>query len=138
MPLRDYIVQNLWLKLFSLVLAMLIWFVIQANFTQTETRFPYLPSHVDTTRDFRRPVIVMTSAANRRLFQVEPTEVSVKVRGDAALVDKLAPEDVQVCVKLMDVTDPQGPFLVDVTVPRDVSVQSILPAHVMVKPLNSK
>ena len=38
MPLRPFIIENLWLKIFSLILAMLIWFAIQS--TQSDYRFP--------------------------------------------------------------------------------------------------
>lgn len=136
MAMRDLILNNFWWKVFSLVLATLIWYVI--NFSlQTETNASPTPLGNRAEKDLRCPVTVVTSAANRRDFTIHPTEVRVKVRGDRAALEKLSPEDVQVYVKLTDLEDPVGSFLLDVTAPRNVLIQQVSPAHVYVRSVNS-
>ena len=125
--------NNFWLKLFSLVLATLIWFVISSNFPSAETRLNLAPFHPGTTKDFRRPVVVMMPAKNVQPFQVDPTEVTVKVLGEQSVLDKLREDDIEVYVNLMNVQNPQGSFRVEVGAPREITIQQVWPAHVYVK-----
>ena len=125
--------HNFWLKLFSLVLATLIWFVISSNFPSAETRLNLAPFRPSTTKDFRRPVVVMMPAKNVQPFQVDPTEVTVKVLGEQTVLDKLREDDIEVYVNLMNVQNPQGSFRVEVGAPREITIQQVWPAHVYVK-----
>ncbi len=67
MSLRDFILNNFWQKIFSLVLAMLIWFAIDSNL-EKKTIFPHNPLRPTHTRDFRRPIKILTSANNTARF----------------------------------------------------------------------
>lgn len=125
--------NNFWLKLFSLVLATLIWFVISANFPSAETRLDIGPFRPNASKDFRRPVVVMMSANNVQPFRVDPTEVTVKVLGDQTVLDKLRPEEIDVYVNLLNAQNLQGSFRVEVSAPREVTIQQVWPAHVYVK-----
>jgi YbbR domain-containing protein len=130
--------SNFWLKLFSLVLATLIWSVINSNFPSAQTRLDIEPFHPGGSRDFRRPVVVMMPARNVQPFEVSPGEVTVKVLGEQSLLDKLRDDDIEVYVNLMNVQNPEGSFRVDVAVPRGVRIKELWPAHVFVKsPANS-
>src|SRR5688572_27163688 len=134
MPWRHTITNNLWLKIFSFVLATLIWFVIDANFHgPPQAKTPDNPLRPDATRNLQIPIVVITSADNRQVFQVDPTEVTVKVRGDANVVQNLTSKDIEVYVKLMNVQNPQGSFRVEINAPREITVQELWPAHVHVK-----
>src|SRR4051812_42724118 len=137
MHVHRYITENLWLKVFSLVLATLVWYVIHSNFQGTSARTVTNPFQPQTDKNFVRPIVLMTSANNRQAFQVDPTEVTVKVLGEPSILQKLRPEDIQVYVKLLDVQNPQGSFRVEVTAPREITIQQVWPAHVMVKPGNT-
>ena len=135
MYLPRKISNNFWLKLFSLVLATLIWFVISSNFPSAETRVDLGPFRPNAARDFRRPVVVMMSANNVQAFKVDPTEVSVKVLGEQSVIDKLRPEDIEVYVNLQNAQNlKEGSFRVEVAAPREITVQQVWPAHVYVKP----
>lgn len=135
MYIHRFISNNFWLKLFSLVLATLIWFVISSNFPSADTRLEIGPFRPNAARDFRRPVVVMLSANNVQAFRVDPTEVSVKVLGDQTVLDKLRPEDIEVLVNLQNAkTLQEGSFRVEVSAPREVTIQQVWPAHVYVKP----
>src|SRR5687768_12876643 len=125
--------NNFWLKLFSLVLATLLWFVISSNFPSAESRLNIAPLRPTGTKDFRRPVMVMMPAKNVQAFQVDPGEVTVKILGDQTIIDKLRESDIEVYVNLMNVQNPQGSFRVEVGAPREVVIQQVWPAHVYVK-----
>jgi YbbR-like protein len=125
--------NNFWLKLFSLVLATLIWFVISSNFRSAETPVNIAPFSPKGSKDFRRPVVVMMPAKNVQPFQVDPGEVTVKVLGDQTVLNKLRDDDIEVYVNLMNVQNPQGSFRVEVAAPRELTIQQVWPAHVYVK-----
>jgi hypothetical protein len=133
MYIHRNISNNYWLKLFSLVLATLIWFVISSNFRSAETPVNIAALRPTASKDFRRPVVVMMPARNVQPFQVDPGEVTVKVLGDQAVLNKLREDDIDVYVNLMNVQNPQGSFRVDVGHPREVSIKEVWPAHVYVK-----
>jgi hypothetical protein len=126
------ITNNLWLKVFSLVLATLIYFVIKPDMI-TESKVADNPLHPDVDRSFQIPVVLMTSAKNAQALQVDPTEVTVVVNGDPATVYKLLPQEIEVTVRLLNVQNPQGSFRVDVAAPRQVTVKQVWPAHVLVR-----
>ena len=126
--------NNFWLKLFSLVLATLIWFVISSNFPSAETRLEIGAFRPTATKDFRRPVVVMMPANNVQPFRVDPGEVTVKVLGEESVLAKLREGDIEVYVNLLNVPNPQGSFRVEVGAPREVTIQQVWPAHVYVKP----
>lgn len=134
MSLRDSIFNKFWLKLFSLALAFLLWFAIQSNLV-SRSRGLANPLHPAETRDFRRPIAIMTSAANRRAFRIEPSEVDVRVGGTPDQLKKLNPHDILVQVKLVEVPNPQGSFPIEVTVPPQVSLQQVWPRHIYVEPV---
>ncbi|HKQ38961.1 MAG TPA: CdaR family protein [Verrucomicrobiae bacterium] len=133
MYIHRHISNNYWLKLFSLVLATLIWFVISSNFRSAETPLKLAPLRPGSSRDFRRPVVVMMPARNVQPFQVEPAEVTVKVLGEQAVLNKLRDDDIEVYVNLMNVQNPHGSYRVEVGHPRELTIQQVWPAHVYVK-----
>jgi tRNA A37 threonylcarbamoyladenosine synthetase subunit TsaC/SUA5/YrdC len=125
MTFHDLLFNKLWLKVFSLVLAVLIWSVIQTNFSSTEVRLPQNPLRLATVRDFLEPVVVMTAAASRQIYQITPAEVRVTVRGAASIVDQLSADDIQVFVRLVDVADARGIFRLETKVPPEINPQDV-------------
>lgn len=101
MSTRDALLQNFWLKFFSLVLATMIWFAIVG--VQTN---PALGTH--TRRLDRVPITVMQSAAEYRIFHVEPSHIDVTVRGPIAEVQALTARQLEVFINLTDVHDTAG------------------------------
>lgn len=132
MAWHNSITHNLWLKVFSLVLATLIYFVIKPEMI-TDSKVADNPLHPDVDRNFQIPIVLMTSAKNSQALQVDPTEVTVVVSGEPGEVYKLLPQDIGVSVKLLNVQNPQGSFRVDVTAPREVRIKQVWPAHVYVR-----
>lgn len=131
--LRDLVVRDFWLKLFSLGLAALIWFTID-TMRGSNAPVPSLslnPIEKRTLVDL--PVILMSSAEDVRRFGVEPSKVDVTLQGDRKLVQNLAPGDVRVIVDLTGAGDRPGLLKrVEVSTPAGVSHVSVTPPEVRV------
>ena len=130
MPLRPFIFENLWLKVFSLILATLIWFAIQSN---------QLPQNLFSPRaqELRCPVNVMVPPGNPTAFKVEPGVVLVKLRADEAVLKKLSSETIHAYVTITDAPSLNHLFRVQVIVPRDVTLKEVVPNEVSVKAADS-
>jgi len=134
MPWRDYILDRFWLKLFSFILATLIWFTVHSN--QTDAKLTWTPFRPVETREFERPVRLATLPMNRKLFNVEPVIVTVVVRGNTALLDRITPSDIQPFVNLTDASDSPGTYPIEVRgLPRNVTVERVTPSMVLVEPI---
>jgi len=134
--LRNLFLNDIWLKLFSLALAILMWltisFAIQKEVPPTPSFIPRIIQRVT----FRLPVMVLSSADDTRSIKVEPQEVDVMVEGDAkriealqkkelrALVDLSGIEAAQNLVKRIEIFAPQGVGTFRVTPPE---VKIIIP-----------
>ena len=106
MSARDAIVQNFWLKLFSLVLATMIWFAIfgaQKNLHSSQSALGTVTQKIEHV-----PITVMQSAADYRSFRVEPRHIDVTVQGPIAEVQALTPRQLEVFINLTDVHDTAG------------------------------
>ena len=97
--LRDLVLKDVWLKLFSLGLATLIWFTI--NIAIQNQGVSSIPLTNLARRTFPNvPVTVLTSAEDPRTFRVNPQEVDVTVEGEARVVKSLYNRDIRVMVDL--------------------------------------
>src|SRR4051812_24566543 len=90
--LRNLIFSDFWLKLFSLVLAILIWLLVSFA----------IHREVSPTAEqvFIVPVQVTASDSNVRNYQVNPKEVQVTVRGQARKLQSLAAAEIHAQVDL--------------------------------------
>ena|SRR6266404_4410051 len=131
MALRSFILHNLWLKLFSLFFATLIYFAIQSS--QSDFRFPgaLFPS---PELEVRCPVAVMDAPGSHATFMIEPSGVVVKVLGKDAVLKKLVPESIQAYVRLTGVSNLRRSFRVEVIAPPEVTVKEVAPDQVFVQP----
>ncbi len=106
MSTRDAILQNFWLKFFSLILATMIWFAI---FGAQNNLRPDRPGHGFVTHKIEHvPITVMKSAADLRAFRVEPSHIDVTVRGPIGEVQALTARQLEVFINLTDVNDVAG------------------------------
>ncbi|MBI5800629.1 MAG: hypothetical protein HZA92_07865 [Verrucomicrobia bacterium] len=133
MSARDAILQNFWLKLFSLVLATMIWFAI---FGAQNNLRPDRPVLGTVTRKFEHvPITVMKSAADLRAFRVEPGTVEVTVSGPLAKVQALTPRQLEVFISLTDVNDTAGlNKKILVHVPPDIALLNVSPTEATITP----
>jgi hypothetical protein len=134
MSLRDYILKNFWLKVFSVALAAFIWVVIESGLRveKWDMKMPFFPFRSQETHDYRLPVAVLASPTNQLALKLVPSEVTVSVRGDWPTLAKLDPDEIEVFVNVGEAPNLDGPFVVKVNAPRDVSIQQIIPAQVYV------
>ena len=99
--LRHFIVDDFLLKLFSLVLALLFWFVV--SFAIQEKEGPTVPTLSLTPEVrviFRLPVVAMSPTADGRKFKVTPDEVDVVLQGETRLMQTLQSRDFRAMVEL--------------------------------------
>jgi hypothetical protein len=77
MAFRDYILDRFWLKLFSFILATLIWFTVQSK-TQTPFRFATNPFRTKETREISRPVRLIVLPTTRRFLSRNPSKCALR------------------------------------------------------------
>ncbi|PAW91565.1 MAG: hypothetical protein B9S33_00260 [Pedosphaera sp. Tous-C6FEB] len=133
MSVRDAILQNFWLKLFSLVLATMIWFAIFS--TQNSPRWDWQRIGHAPVELKQVPVTVMKSAGDLRSFRIEPVTVDVTLQGPRSKAPALTPANLEVFINLSDVTDTVGPTKnILVHAPPDFTVVKVSPAKVYISP----
>lgn len=129
MPLRSLFRDHLWLKLFSVLLATLIWLTVRANLAN--------PSRETTRRFAQQPVGLMTDLSEYRTFALEPAQVNITVRGPAAVVEELNERDIHAFVRMSGDQNVAGAYPVEVHAPHAVTVVVIAPRNVVVRPANA-
>jgi YbbR domain-containing protein len=123
--LRNLLLEDFWLKFFSLALAALIWFTV-TFVSQKEVR-------TDTRVFFNLPVTVLSAAEDVRNFKVSPSEVQVTVQGDGGILQNLQSKDIRVMVDLTGVTAARElRKRVEVSAPAGVTHLRVTPEDVQV------
>lgn len=126
MPLRALILDHFWLKLFSLVLATLIWLSVRANVASSGT---------EVARTFvNRPILILSDTAEHTALVVNPSNATVSVRGPAALIQELTVQDIHVFIRMNDPRQPGGELPIHAHVPFGATVALITPATAIVRP----
>ncbi len=132
--LRNLVLQDFWLKLFSLTLAILFWITLSLNQRSGSASIRTLPLVPPQQVVFLGlPVVVMSSAEDVRSFRVEPKEVDVTVEGDPKLLKTLQKKDIRVLVDLTGIEAAQ--FLrtrVEVSTPPGITHKKVVPEDVQV------
>lgn len=136
MSVRDAILQNFWLKLFSLVLATMIWFAIagaQMNLRPDRPGLGTLTRRIESV-----PITVMQSAADFRAFRVDPSHIDVTVRGPIAEVQALTARQLEVFINLTDAHDSAGlSKKILVHTPAGIAVVQVSHTEARIMPANS-
>lgn len=102
MPARQLLLSDLWAKIFSLVLAVMIWSVVNTLQQGGRIQRPTVVPPVE--RSFQHlSITVMKSADDDRGYRVAPSRVDVTLRGPPELLEPLFPRDVQVFIDLTGV-----------------------------------
>ena len=130
MALRDIFIKDVGWKLFSLVLATVIWFMVRP--VSREPAKSGNPLAASVPRTFTNlPVVVMSSAADVRAFKVNPDAVRVTVSGRREIVDALTERDLRVTVDLTGIESARGlQARVTVAVPPGVTFIAARPPEV--------
>jgi hypothetical protein len=129
MPLRDFLSQNLLWKLGSLVLALLVWSVIQSTIREKTGPQAFLGE----SRQFVIPITVRTAASDPRGFSIRPNRIAVTLRGERASLADLQESQIDAFVNLVDVAEARElRTRVTVHVPPGFHVAHIEPEEVSV------
>ncbi len=131
--LRNLVFHDFWLKLFSLVLAVLIWLTVSVAIKKEVSPVSSLIFTPAERVFYNLPISVISSAADVSDFKVEPREVALTVRGDAKTLQNLQSKDIRVMVDLTTF-DPMTDKTkrIEVATPAGVSHVQVTPDEVRV------
>jgi len=131
--MRELILNNFWAKAGSLVLAVMIWHVV--NTWQQGGRLQSPTVTLERERAINHlPITMMKSAEDERGFRITPNRVDVILRGPADLLNNLSVRDVQVFVDLTDIVLADNlSKRVQVHHPPGVKVDQVKPATVRIE-----
>ena len=139
--LQNIFFRDFWLKLFSLMLAVLIWLTVWLFAIRKDVSPATALSNaqLEDRTFYNIPVLVMSAAADVRDFKVSPSEVTIKVRGEAKkmreLENKLRDDpqarEIRALVDLTGIEPVQGMRKkIAVTTPPDITFESAEPDQV--------
>jgi hypothetical protein len=125
MSFRSLVFDHVWLKLFSLVLATLIWLAVWAGLPRK--------SGLETTRIFvGRPIQLLAASPDHPRVVLTPDRATVTVRGPEDLLQGLKDDDVDAFVRLPDKRQFSGSLPLHVHVPAGASVAAVAPVTTQV------
>lgn len=132
--LRDLILRDFWIKLFSLGLAILIWEIIApAAYKPAPASSSPAGRASEMQTNYTIPVLVMSSAADVRSFKVDPSEVEVRVRGEARRLRELQAKDIRALVDLTGIESARDfRKQIEVTTPAGITFLNVVPEQVEV------
>jgi YbbR domain-containing protein len=123
--LRKLVVEDIWLKLFSLVLAVLIWLTVTIT-SQKE-------AGTDRREFSNLPVTILASGEDVHNFKVSPREVKITVQGDRKTLQNLQSKDLRAMVDLTGVGAARDlRKRIEVSVPAGVTPMRVAPEEVQV------
>jgi hypothetical protein len=127
--MRNWLVEDVGWKFFSLVLAIAIWLTVHRILTGFA--LPAADSGGSTLTYGNLPVLVVAAAADVHLYRVVPDSVEVTVTGSPETIGKLQANQIRATVDLTGIdSDKDLKRGVDITVPAGVTVVSVLPDKV--------
>lgn len=131
--LRELVLHDFVLKLFSLALAVLIWFTV-TEIQKEASPLPHLTMNSDIKTFSNLPVVVMSAAQDVRNFKVNPSAVEVTVQGDAKILKDLSSKDIRVIVDLTGVEGTGGlRKRIEVSTPSGITHKRVEPEEVEIR-----
>jgi YbbR domain-containing protein len=127
--MRDWIINDLGWKLFSLFLAVAIWLTVHKIYEEPGTTYASAAGMTVTFNNLQ--VFVVSAASDVHDFRVAPTTVKVTVSGSAEVMNKLQPDQVHAVVNLTEIGSERDVRLpVEVSAPPGVALVTIDPPKV--------
>jgi hypothetical protein len=131
--LRQLVLHDFWLKLFSLALSILVWVTVSFAIRQQGSPVNTLGLTMKERAFYNLPVVVMSSAEDVRNFKVSPNEIEVAVQGDGKILDKLQSKDIRAIVDLTGVEGARDlRKRIEISTPPGVTHVRVVPAEVQV------
>jgi YbbR domain-containing protein len=126
--LRQLVLKDTLLKLFSLALAFLIWYIVASAIEQQGSPVKNFSLLNERRTFYNLPILVLSAAEDVRSFKVSPGEVAVTVEGDPQRVGKLQSADIRALVDLTGIEAGHGlRKRIEVSTPPGVT-------HVLIEP----
>jgi len=131
---RHLVFHDFWLKLFSLVLALLIWLTVKVAIRTEVSPETALANTILPEQTFSSvPVLVVFAAPDARTVRINPTEVQITVRADPRLLQQLHARDLRAQVDLTGIQGARGLRKeIEVTLPPGVTKVKVIPPDVEV------
>ena len=124
--LRNLVLEDFWLKLFSLVLAVLLWLTV----TFASRKDPGIDQRVLAKM---LPVTILASTEDVHNFRVSPSEVAVTVQGNPKTLQNLQTNDIRAIVDLTGVGAARElRKRIEVSVPAGLTHLRVMPEEVQV------
>lgn len=129
---RNLVVNDFWLKLFSLVLAVLIWFTV--HFSINKDVSPWAAVIGRTADEAVVTVPVNPPLLDGRAVSVIPQQVQVTLRADPKLLKELRIDDIHAQVNLADVELASGLRRpIEMVLPQGIAYTHLVPPEVEVR-----
>jgi hypothetical protein len=134
--LKNVFLKDVWLKLFSLALAILIRIVVSFAIEREATPIPILPPP-NPEHTFRSvPVSLLSSPDETRTFKVEPKDIEVTVEGEVKLLQNLETKDIRVVVNLAGIEGTNSVTRpIEVLTPAGITHYRVQPHDVRITPV---
>jgi hypothetical protein len=129
---RNLVIKDLWLKLFALALAILIWLTVRFTISGEGSPLVALMGRRSDETVLTVPVVV--TGTDAQSVGVDPPDVQITLRGDPALVKSLRIEDIRAQVNLSGVESAGGVLRpIEVVLPPGVAYTHLAPPEVEVR-----
>jgi hypothetical protein len=133
--LSELILKDFWLKLFSLALAILIWFTIFQAIQQQGSPVTGFTPNLKKRTFYNLLVTPVSSSSDVHNFKLSPNEVQVTVLGEAKLLEGLQAEGIKARVDLSGLESEGDLRLhIEVATPPGLTCVDVEPAQVQVIP----
>ena len=127
--MRDLLIKDLGWKLFSLLMAVIIWLTVHGILVESGTPSGHSLGSQVTYGDL--PVFIVSSAADVHFYRVAPAVVSVTVSGPPEVMAVLQANQIRAVVDLTDIESAKDlKRRVDVYVPPGISLVKVDPPKV--------
>ncbi len=134
MALRQFIQHNFWLKLFSLMLAVVIWFSIKYGIQADISFGQNIVTNPVVEESRAIPIQILTQSGDARVFKVSPEYVRITCTGESAILRKYrAHLDFKAYIDLTDMQKKEREQEIKIHVPSGITVLRILPRSAIVE-----
>ena len=120
------IFRNFWLKIFSLFLAIVLWYY--ANLQNRSLGLRIIEKEIKNI-----PVKVLINPGSEKSFTLEPSQATVKIRGRKEIIEKRDKDDIYLFVDVR--FEEKGTYQLPLkcTLPRGVEIVALYPSRIKVQ-----
>lgn len=138
--MRKLILENIWWKLFSLVLATLVWLAINTSNERNKAEEKLSPVITVSTRTLPSvPITLMMAPGNTNQFHLNPSTIAVEVSGGPDALEKLQADQINAFVDVTHIEEEKEVSKdIQVQAPRGFVIKSFKPPRTSVERITPK